>query len=158
MTVTLRTAEPGDEAFLCAVYASTRAEELAVTGWDDATKGAFLEHQFRAQHDYYHANYRNASWDVVLVDGEAAGRLYVARWEDQIRVIDIALLPEFRGRGVGGRLMHDVLAEAAEADKAVTIHVEADNPALDFYRRLGFESVEERGVYLFLRREPGAVT
>ena len=157
MIVTLRPALPADEPFLADVYASTRTEELAVTGWDDATKAAFLEQQFRAQHDYYRANYTGASYDVVLVDGERAGRLYVARWEDEFRVMDVALLPAFRRRGVGSVLMRRLLDEAAGEAKAVSIHVERDNPALVLYHRLGFELVEDRGVYLFLRCDPPAL-
>jgi ribosomal protein S18 acetylase RimI-like enzyme len=153
-SVALRPAGPADAEFLCRVYASTRAEELAVTGWDEKTKNAFLEQQFRAQDDYYRANYDGASFDIVLVDGEPAGRLYVARWADEIRVMDIALLPDFRGRGAGEQLLRGLMAEAEEAGKALTIHVERENPALRFYRRLGFEHAEDRGVYLFLRWEP----
>ena len=158
MIVSLRPAVPDDEPFLHEVYASTRTEELAVTGWDDATKQAFLEQQFRAQHDYYRANYTGASYDVVLVDGAPAGRLYVARWDDEIRVMDVALLARFRRKGVGGVLMRRLLDEAAGDGKPVTIHVERENPALVLYERLGFELVEDRGVYLFLRCVPPALT
>lgn len=158
MIVSLRPAAEADEPFLLQVYGSTRAEELAVTGWDEATKAAFVQHQFRAQQDYYRANYTGASYDVILVDGEPAGRLYVARWDDEIRVMDIALLPEFRGRGAGERLIRELMAEAADAGKAVTIHVEAQNRALTLYRRLGFELVEERGVYLLLRCDAAPLT
>jgi ribosomal protein S18 acetylase RimI-like enzyme len=152
-SVALRPAGPADAEFLCRVYASTRAEELAVTGWDDETTRAFLEQQFRAQDAYYRANYEGASYDVVLVDGEPAGRLYVARWADEIRVMDIALLPDFRRRGAGEQLLRALQTEGEEGGKAVTIHVERENPALGFYRRLGFEQAEDRGVYVFLRWE-----
>jgi ribosomal protein S18 acetylase RimI-like enzyme len=153
-SVALRPAGPADAEFLFGVYASTRAEELAVTGWDEETERAFLEQQFRAQDEYYRANYDGASFDVVLVDGEPAGRLYIARWAGEIRVMDIALLPDFRGRGAGEQLLRALQAEAEESGKSLTIHVERENPALGFYRRLGFEQAEDRGVYLFLRWEP----
>jgi ribosomal protein S18 acetylase RimI-like enzyme len=154
--VSLRPAGPEDEEFLYRVYASTRVEELSVTGWDATTTNAFLTQQFRAQHEHYVTNYEGASYDVILVGGERAGRLYVARWPGEIRVMDIALLPEYRRRGIGRHLLTELLADAAGAGKEVTIHVERQNPALQLYRRLGFEEVEDRGVYVLLRWQPPA--
>ena len=153
-SVSLRPALPEDEDFLRRVYGSTRVEELAVTGWDDAAKDAFIAHQFDAQQKHYLANYEGASYDVVLVDEQPAGRLYVARWPEEIRVMDIALLPNYRGRGVGSRLLRELLDEADRTGKAVSIHVERNNSALSLYRRLGFEEAGDRGVYLLLRRPP----
>src|SRR5207244_12709415 len=97
-------------------------------------------------------NYGDASFDVILVDGEPAGRLYVHRGPSEIRIVDVALLPEQRGSGGGTRLLGDLLAEADEASKSVTIHVERMNPALRLYERLGFALAEDKGVYLFLER------
>ena len=154
MTIGLRAAEPCDDALLMAIYGSTRADELATTDWDEARKRAFVEQQFRAQDQYYRANYANATYQVILVDGEPAGRLYVARWPDEIRIMDIALLPAFRGRGVGTRLLGDLQAEALAGGKPLRIHVERFNPALSLYARLGFRLVEDRGVYLFLEWSP----
>lgn len=154
MTIGLRVAQPRDDALLMAVYGSTREDELATTDWDEARKRAFVAQQFRAQDQYYRANYANATYQVVLVDGQPAGRLYVARWPDEIRIMDIALLPPFRGRGVGTRLLGDLQAEASCDDKPLRIHVERFNPALSLYARLGFRLVEDRGVYLFLEWTP----
>jgi ribosomal protein S18 acetylase RimI-like enzyme len=136
------------------VYASTRAEELAVVPWDDAQKEAFLRSQFEAQDAWYREHYADASFDVILVDGEPAGRLYVHRGDRETRIVDIALLPEHRGIGIGTTLLRDLLAEADAAGKRVTIHVERFNPALRLYERLGFSIAEDRGVYLFLERSP----
>lgn len=152
--VSLRRAGPEDERFLQDVYGSTRSEELAVTGWDDATKTAFIAQQFAAQRDYYRAHYEGASYDVILVDGKPAGRLYVARWPDEIRVMDITLLPAFRGRGAGTALLLSIIAEADASSRAVTIHVERQNPAMSLYLRLGFAPVADRDVYVLMRREP----
>lgn len=154
MTIGLRDAEPRDEAHLLAVYGATREDELATTDWDDARKREFVEQQFRAQDQYYRANYANATYQVILVDGQPAGRLYVARWPDEIRIMDIALLSPFRGRGVGTRLLADLQAEATATSKPLRIHVERFNPALSLYARLGFRMVEDRGVYLFLEWSP----
>jgi ribosomal protein S18 acetylase RimI-like enzyme len=152
--VSLRPARPEDEDFLRRVYGSTRADELAVTGWDDATKQAFVAQQFRAQRDYYMANYEGASFDLILVDGEPAGRLYVIRWPETLRVIDISLLPEHRGRGIGEGLLRSLLDDAAAAGTTLTIHVERQNRAMTLYRRLGFEEIEERGVYVLMEWRP----
>lgn len=154
--IELRPATASDAPFLRSVYGSTRAEELEPTGWTDAEKDAFLDQQFHAQDTYYKEHYEGATYDVVLVDGEPAGRLYVARWEREIRIMDIALLPAFRGEGIGRRLLEPLLREGDEAGKPVSIHVERTNRALSLYRRLGFEQVEERGPYLLMRRPPGA--
>jgi ribosomal protein S18 acetylase RimI-like enzyme len=120
--------------------------------WDDAQKDTFLRMQFDAQDVWYRENYLGATFDVVEVDGEPAGRLYVHRGENEIRIVDIALLPEYRESGTGTSLLGDLLAEADAAGKSVTIHVERLNPALRLYERLGFELAEDKGVYLFLER------
>jgi ribosomal protein S18 acetylase RimI-like enzyme len=146
--VTLRPSGPRDRELLYRVYASTRAEELANVPWHDDAKDGFLRAQFDAQDRWWREHYAGALFDVVLVDGEPAGRLYVYANEDEIRIVDIALLPEHRGRGIGSALLAGVLADG----RRVTIHVERMNPALRLYERLGFELAEDRGVYLFLER------
>jgi ribosomal protein S18 acetylase RimI-like enzyme len=148
--------EPGDREFLYRVYASTRTEELAVVPWDDAQKDAFLRAQFDAQDRWYREHYTRATYEVITVDGERAGRLYLHRGESEIRIVDIALLPEYRGNGVGTSLIRDLLAEADAAGKRVTIHVERLNPALALYERLGFSVAEDKGVYLFLVSSPAS--
>lgn len=146
--------EAGDAEFLFEVYASTRAEELGGVDWDEAQKDAFLRQQFGAQHAWYTTQYDSASFHVVVVDGHPAGRLYVARWAEEMRIMDIALLPQHRGHGVGRALLDDLIAEAAAAAKPLTIHVERFNPALRLYLRLGFTVAEDKGVYLLLARPP----
>jgi ribosomal protein S18 acetylase RimI-like enzyme len=145
-----RAATDADRPHLFAVYASTRAEELKLVPWPDAQKLAFVRQQFEAQHAYYREHYQDATWEVVLADGAPAGRIYVARWPQEIRVIDIALLPEYRGLGLGTRLLTEVLEEARTARKPVRIHVEVMNPARVLYDRLGFRQVADQGVYLMM--------
>jgi ribosomal protein S18 acetylase RimI-like enzyme len=152
--ITLRPVGPRDEDILLAVYASTRAEELMLVSWGERQREAFLRHQFTAQAAHYREHYAGASYDVIEVDGEAVGRFYVARWDDEIRVMDIALLPEHRGAGIGTSLLQDVLAEGARTDKKVSIHVEPHNPARRLYERLGFQPVAEHGLYLLLEARP----
>ena len=152
--ISLRAASPEDEPFLAAVYASTREAELALVDWTDEQKSAFLQMQFDAQHRYYHEHYRDTSWDVVLLDGEPIGRLYVARWPEEIRIVDIALLPAHRGSGIGSRLIGELLREAEDANKPLRIHVEQYNPAIRLYERLGFTPIGRHGVYILMQRVP----
>jgi GNAT superfamily N-acetyltransferase len=152
--ISLRPVDPVDEEFLYRVYGSTRELELAQLDWSRAQKDAFVRMQFDAQRRYYAEHYAGASFDVIVLDGQPVGRLYVARWPEEIRIVDIALLPEHCGQGIGTTLLNDVLAEGAATGKPVTIHVERFNPALRLYRRMGFTAAEDRGVYLLLRWEP----
>lgn len=153
-TITLRKINPADEIFLRAVYASTRAEELALVDWADAQKEAFLQMQFNAQRSHYETHYPGADFLVILRDDEAVGRLYLGRLSAEFRIIDIALLPQFRAQGIGSKLLNDIIAEAKAAGKPVTIHVERFNRALRLYQRLGFAVVEEGPIYLLMRKEP----
>lgn len=152
----LRPATDSDRPFLLRVYAGTREPELEASGLPREQWGAFVEHQFAAQSHHYES-YEHTSYDVVLVGGEPAGRLIVARWPQELRIVDIALLPEHRGRGVGGTLMRKLIDEADERGVKASIHVERFNPAQRLYLRLGFRPVAEAGgVYLLLERPPEA--
>jgi ribosomal protein S18 acetylase RimI-like enzyme len=153
-TIRLRPVQPEDEPFLLAVYASTREEEMAQTGWSHADIAAFLRMQFLAQQTYYLEQYDNATYSVIEADGQLAGRLYVARWPDDIRVMDIALLPAWRGRGIGTRLLQSIIAEGRETGRKVSIHVEIFNPARHLYARLGFRDAGESGVYQLMEWTP----
>lgn len=151
----LRPATADDRGFLQQVYASTRAEELARVAWDDAQKAAFIQMQFDAQYSYYAEHYPHAQFQVILAHGEPAGRLYLDRRPGEIRIVDITLLPAYRGQGIGTALLRDILAEGQRVQVPVTIHVERFNPALQLYERLGFRLVEDKGVYFFLEKPPG---
>jgi ribosomal protein S18 acetylase RimI-like enzyme len=149
--LTFRRIGNADLAFLARVYASTRAEELAALDWPDENKAAFLKQQFQAQHAHYQQYYPDADWLVTMRGDEDIGRLYLERWPSQHRIIDIAFLPAHRGHGLGAALLRDLLDEAAVAGKAVSIHVEKFNPAMRLYRRLGFVTEEDKGVYDLMR-------
>jgi ribosomal protein S18 acetylase RimI-like enzyme len=152
--ISLRPIRPEDRDFLFRVYASTRQEELALTAWDEEQKRVFLEGQFAAQDAWYRERYPGAALDVIVAGGVPAGRLYVHRREREIRLMDIALLPEHRGRGIGSSLLHDLVAESAAAGKRLTIHVEEYNPARRLYERLGFRKVGEHGIYHLMEWSP----
>ena len=145
---------PADEPFLERLYASTRADEMAVVPWGEAEKAKFLSQQFHAQHTFYQQQFGDAEFLVIERRGESIGRLYLDRRVDEHRLIDIALLPSERGKGLGGALMRDVLAEAEAAGKAVRIHVERNNPAMRLYDRLGFRNIEDQGPYYLMEWRP----
>jgi GNAT superfamily N-acetyltransferase len=153
--ISLRAVEPGDEPFLYRVYAGTRQEELAQVPWTEAQKEAFLRMQFDVQARYYQEHYPDATFSVIIADGLPAGRLYAARWLEEIRIVDIALLPEYRNAGIGTSLLKDLIAEAERSRKPLSIHVERFNPALGLYERLGFRPKEDKGVYLLMERPCG---
>ena len=144
-----------DRDFLLSVYASTREEELSAVPWTAAQRLAFLDQQFRAQ-DVHYRTYPNVEFLVIEADGEAIGRLSVSRGSGELRVMDIALLPEWRGRGIGTGLVCDLLAEAAATASIVSLYVEAHNPARRLYARLGFVPVEAGPVYDRLEWRPDA--
>lgn len=155
-SLTLRPITAQDEAFLRKVYIGTRMEELAVTDWSAIQKEAFLTSQFAAQHAYYQKNYARAAFLIIERQGQQIGRFYLDRWPDQIRVVDIALLPAYRRKGFGMAILKAVLAEGQRLSLPVTIHVERFNPALRLYTRLGFAQIEDKGVYFLLEKQPDA--
>lgn len=152
--IELRPATSQDRDLLLALYGSTRVDELSVVSWGDAEKAAFVRMQFEAQDASYRQSYPNGRFLVVLVAGVPVGRLYFARLASELRLVDLTLLPARRGRGTGSTLMAWLLALADRDDLPVTLHVEPWNPARRLYERIGFRSLEQRGIYEFMRREP----
>jgi ribosomal protein S18 acetylase RimI-like enzyme len=145
--VILRTATDDDRDFLVSVYGWTREEELSQVDWAEGHREAFVRMQFEAQDQQYRQLNPAATFDVIVVDGHPAGRLYVDRRPTDIRIIDISLLPDFRGAGIGGALIASLMDEAAASNRTVSIHVEVHNRAAELYARLGFVAVAEHGVY-----------
>ena len=139
-----------DLLFLEQVYFSTRVDELALTAWSDTEKIAFINQQFNAQHSHYQSHFPKASYDIIIHNDTAVGRLYIDRAPEAIRIIDIALLPHYRGKGLGSQILRNILAEADEQQLSVSIHVEKINPAMSLYKRLGFKFIEDQGVYDYL--------
>ena len=150
----LRPVTGGDREFLVELYDSLREPELAHVPWDAATRRAFIEHQFSAQDAHYRQHYPGATLDIIEFDGEPAGRLYVHRGPGDIRIMDIALVPAFRRRGIGTALLRALIAEGDESGRKLSIHVETNNPARMLYERLGFRVAGEHGVYVLMERPP----
>jgi ribosomal protein S18 acetylase RimI-like enzyme len=156
-SIRLRPAQAEDQAFLLDLYRSTRADEMAAWGWDQAQQQAFVALQFRAQQAHY-ADYPNTDHQIILDDQGLIGRLLLSRLEDEIRLVDIALLPEHRGQGIGRRLIEGLFAEAAGAGKAVRLHVGKDNRAVPLYTRLGFQIIGDKETHFFMEWRPADTT
>jgi GNAT superfamily N-acetyltransferase len=154
MEIILREIQPADKTFLFTVYASTRADEMALVDWTMEAKNAFLHMQFEAQDQYYKETYQGAQYQIIECDEKPVGRLYVHRRKNEIRIMDIALMPEFRKKGIGTTLLENVLEEGKNLNLPVTIHVERFNPALHLYERLRFRQIEDKCVYLLMECAP----
>jgi len=156
-TLELRPVAPEDEEFLFALYLSTRADELAQVEWGEGQKELFVRWQFHLQQREYEARFPDAEYSVVLVDGHPAGRIWVGRDAAQIRLLDIALLPEFQNRGAGTLLLRRLMAEARREGKALRHMVFVlNNDAHRFYERLGFAVIEDfDGAYKHMEWRPG---
>lgn len=150
-TISLRPILAEDSSLLCSIYASTREKELQqVQYWTAEQKQAFIEQQFLAQHEYYQKNYVGAAFYVIKKNNQAMGRLYIHEnfQEKGVRIIDIALLPQWQNQKIGKGILKDILQKGKLLKRNVTIHVEAFNPAKLLYERLGFEKISEtNGVY-----------
>ena len=139
-----------DVPFLRHLYGTTRDEEMRLVPWTSEQKAAFLDMQFTAQKAHYEEFYPACEFLVIELDGAPIGRLYIDRRDDEIRLTDIALLPEYRRRGIGRLLLEEILDEGRATNKTVTIHVEHDNPARRLYDRLGFRHLDTNGIYHFM--------
>jgi ribosomal protein S18 acetylase RimI-like enzyme len=148
MPATLRAVTPDDEPFLRAVYASTRADELDAAGLPSAQQEALLALQFNAQRLAYGAQYPEAEHQIILADGIPIGRLLVNRSNQDIRLVDISLLPEYRNRAIGTSVISQLQAEAQASGRPLTLHVARTNPAIRLYQRLGFAQTGETGSHL----------
>ena len=146
--VTLRPVTQADDQFLLEVYGSTRADELGQVEWAEGQREIFVRWQFDLQRREYDARFPDARYEVVLIDGQCAGRIWVGEDEEQIRLLDIGLLPEFQKRGVGTLLLQTLIEEAGSAGKPLRHMVFVlNNDAHRFYERLGFVVIEDLGAY-----------
>lgn len=146
-TLSLRPAAQADSEFMYAVYAAGRADELTEVPWTAEQKAEFLRSQALAQLTHYAEHYPNAEYSIVVLDGVDAGRILVEHRSEDLRLMDMGLLPEFRGRGVGTRLLTDVITRAESIGLPVVLHVESFNPAKRLYERFGFVDDGEVGPY-----------
>ena len=154
VSLTYRNASPEDEGFLFELYASTRIKELDAWGWNTQQQEAFLKMQFQARQSSYKNQFPNGNYQIILIQKLAVGAMLIIRNEAEIRLADIALLPEYRDRGIGSFLIQSLLAEAARARKPVRLQVIQFNRAIKLYQRLGFSKVSDSGVYFSMEWLP----
>jgi ribosomal protein S18 acetylase RimI-like enzyme len=158
VTVALRVADDADNAFLCELYGSTRAAEMAAWGWSGEQREQFVRMQFTARERHYGVMYPEREDRVILREGRPIGRMIVARRAREIVLVDMALLPEERGHGEGATLVRGLQREATEAGRPLRLHVLGSNAAaIRFYERLGFRTIDDDGSYLHMEWRP-AVT
>ena len=154
MSITLRDTRPEDQAFLLEVYATTRAQEMALVPWTDEQRAAFVSMQFHAQDSYYRSEFPHASYQVILDDDEPVGRLYVLGEPDAIQILDITVLPQHRNRGIGAGLVRQLLLEGAATDKPVRIWIEQFNPSVGLFEHFGFSRIREDGYNYLMECRP----
>lgn len=133
-----------------AAYGSTRDLELARVSWTAEQKAAFIAMQFKAQQSDYQTRFPQAEHSIIEVDGQPAGRIYMARLADSLRILDLTILPAKRNAGIGTQILRGLIDEAKTSDRAVRIYVESFNPSLHLFERLGFAPVEELGVHYLM--------
>lgn len=155
--VSLRPERDDDRPFLQRLYGTTRELELRQVAWTDEQKAAFVEQQFNAQTAHYKDAYHDAEFWVIEREGLPIGRLYLHQQGDDLRIVDIAILPEQQRSGIGTEILKTIMSEAAANGSSVSIHVEMFNPALQLYDRLGFRHVADQGVYYLMKWKPEPV-
>jgi RimJ/RimL family protein N-acetyltransferase len=154
MAVTLRPVVADDESLLFRLYASTRAFELSFVPWEESQKEDFLRHQFTAQQEHYKNYYRGSEHQIIISDEEAVGRIYVAREDDDIKILDITILPEKRGAGIGTPIIKELMLKAETEGLPLSIQIETFNPSARLFERLGFVPKENNGLNILFEWRP----
>ena len=152
--LSLRPETGADEPIVMKMYASTRSSELEMLPWNEWQKADFVKMQHIAQHTHYVKEYNTERFDIILLDGQPAGRLYIEEKEDQLLLVDIIVLPEYQQQGIGGYYMEQLLEEAAEKQKKVALHVYSDSWVRELYLRLGFEEKGGTDVHTYMEWHP----
>ncbi|HEU4413451.1 MAG TPA: GNAT family N-acetyltransferase [Candidatus Angelobacter sp.] len=155
MPVQLRPYRADDQEFLFKLYASTRQQEIAAFGWPEAQQQAFLRMQFTTQQRWYASAYPEAEHQIIEREGVAVGRLLVLRQAGSVLLVDIALLPDSRGLGIGTELIGQLVRECRAEKLPLRLQVLKANPAMKLYERLGFAKTGEDQVYVQMEKSPG---
>ena len=150
LMIKFRNVDDKDQLFIEKVYRSTREKELSLTNWPEDQKQRFVIMQFMAQLTDYKINFKDATHQVILYQKKPAGRLYLWESDQEIRVIDITLLPEFQNKGIGRKILTDIIETAKQKNKKVTLHVVHGNPAKKLYERLGFKKVNNNNTHDYM--------
>jgi len=158
LVISMRPCRAEDEPFLMQVYSSTRADEMALVPWTQEQKEAFLRTQYEAQYRHYVANFPGAQFLVILMRREPIGRLYLHRAPQEILILDIALLPQYRNMGIGTMLIRGLQEEARRTHSIIRLHVESFNQAMTLYQKLGFTTTAEISFYYEMTWQPVSET
>ena len=154
-TLELRPVSEADRDFLLRVYADARRDELERTNWPDEQKRLFVEHQFDAQTRHYREVYPASKHLIINWNDEPVGRLFISSDPEEIAILDVTVLEEYRGRGIGTRIIESLTSDAAASQQRVRIYVEFFNPSGAFFQRRGFEPAEQDGIYIKFVWSPG---
>ena len=152
--IQLRTVEEKDAAFIEAVYRTTREAELNLTNWSEYQKSAFISMQSAAQLADYKTKFPGARFQVIIYNKKDAGRFFTGETENEIRLLDITVLPEFTGKGIGTTLLQHLIQRSNKVQKKISLHVISSNPALKLYQRLGFVHIKNEGFRYYMERQP----
>jgi ribosomal protein S18 acetylase RimI-like enzyme len=151
--ITIRPETSHDEPFLFDLYSSTRHEELDAWGWTQEARLAFLAMQFKASQSLRSA-FPDAEFDIIVFDGVNAGRLVLHRTPHELRIVDIALLSQYRNAGIGTVLLHRILDEGIATKRTVRLTVRNGNRAARLYARIGFEKISETEMHIEMEWRP----
>lgn len=149
MDYRLRPATPADEDWQLTIYAASRADEMALIGWPPEQCRHFVTMQHRAQQQHYARHFPRSVCQLILVGDAVAGRLWLDERADGLHILDITLLPAWRGRGLGTCCLQAL----ARQGRPLSIQVELHNPARRLYARLGFVAEgAPQGLHQAMRR------
>jgi len=153
--ISLRPAKSGDEDFLLRVFSSTREREHLAAEWTEESWSSFIGTQSDAQRSHYRSIYPDSEDRIILCGNRPVGRMWVSRAHDQIRFLDIDILPAQRGRGIGTHVIRGLQEEARRSGLPLRHSVELENPrARSLYERLGFVEIETRGLHTLMEWRP----
>jgi ribosomal protein S18 acetylase RimI-like enzyme len=147
----LRPEREEDRAFRLVLFRDSRPPEFALLQ-RQVGPDAFAELmrlQFQAQTTSYRASFPRARFDIIELDGAPAGRIVVDRPGAEIHIVDQALTPAMRNRGIGTAIMQSLMDEAAGAGLPVRLKVASSNdPSMRLYLRLGFRPISSIPFYV----------
>ena len=158
MSVTLRPVSQDDEGFLFQLSSQSRIDEMSAREWDPKQQAFFLRMQFNAQQRFYQVEYADADYRIILLDQQPVGWIVIARREDAMLLVDLALLPEQRNAGIGTWLLREMMAEATQTGKPIHLQVTKFNAAIRLYERLEFAKIGETGSHFLMEWKPRGVS
>lgn len=139
--MTLRPVEAEDEWLLRALFAESLRARLRASALTPREIELLVEMQFRDRGAQPRSGEGDLQQSIVLIDGVEVGYLVLDRRPGETRIVELALLAAFRGRGFGSSLLHSLQREAAGEGRLLGLHVARDSAAQRLYRRLGFREV-----------------